>query len=305
LKLVFKEEKMNELQAIGWFFIALIAGLCFAQSSLTIKVFQWRGVALFSHWSFTGLLLFFAWKRPEVLILYLAVFASIVVHEYGHCLAAQKFKLKVKDITLFPIGGAAWIDMPSTNPKQEFFVTIAGPATNLAIALISGIACWIAFYNNNLLLGNLLWFYTTIQLMIVAFNFLPVFPMDGGRLFRSLFSMLLGDPLKATKVAVRVGQVMAVFAGFGLWYFLGSVMAPIIMAIICLAAQGELWQMKEELKKKEAKDRLKQFLEDEGLQNPQLRDEVNELLANLDDMKIEKVTVDEEKHKIEIIARAS
>jgi hypothetical protein len=141
--------------------------------------------------------------------------------------------------------------------------------------------------------------------MIVAFNFLPVFPMDGGRLFRSLFSMLLGDPLKATKVAVRVGQVMAVFAGFGLWYFLGSVMAPIIMAIICLAAQGELWQMKEELKKKEAKDRLKQFLEDEGLQNPQLRDEVNELLANLDDMKIEKVTVDEEKHKIEIIARAS
>lgn len=171
----------------------------------------------------------------------LALFACVVLHEFGHALTARRFGALTKDITLYPIGGIASLEAMPKKPVQELQVSVAGPLVNLGIAVI----LWIylkstdqitnisriqhislsgSFFALNMMYANII---------LAIFNLIPAFPMDGGRVLRSLLAMKM-DPVKATAVASRTGQFLAivfVFVGFfynfwlvfiGLFIFLGA-----------------------------------------------------------------------------------
>jgi Zn-dependent protease len=152
----------------------------------------------------------------------LALFACILLHEFGHALAARAFGAPTLDITLFPFGGLARLVRMPRKPWQEIAVALAGPAVNVIISI--GLALYLALavalssvsdlgfftgpFAARLLLANV---------VLVLFNMLPAFPMDGGRVFRGLLALWLSFA-NATRIAVRLGQGLAVLFGvFGLW----------------------------------------------------------------------------------------
>ncbi|HUF07380.1 MAG TPA: site-2 protease family protein [Candidatus Binatia bacterium] len=133
-------------------------------------------------------------------------FASVLAHELSHALVAQRFGLKVEGITLFIFGGATSIDSDSRTPREEALIALAGPATSLVIGL--------AFLAAGLVItqpqvGALVGWLGVINIALGAFNLIPGFPMDGGRVLRALLWRLRGDRLVATRNAALVGRIMA------------------------------------------------------------------------------------------------
>lgn len=136
----------------------------------------------------------------------LLFFGSVLAHELSHALAATRFGLKVEGITLFIFGGATSIDSDSRTPREEALIALAGPATSLAIGF--------AFLGVDLVvtqpqLGALVGWLGVINIALGAFNLIPGFPMDGGRVLRALLWRLRGDRLVATRNAALVGRITA------------------------------------------------------------------------------------------------
>lgn len=202
---------------------------------LNVYLGKWFGVPVFLHWSWTLLFLFvlFAGGISSAFI-YVGAFLLVLLHECGHCLMAQKYGIQPVNIVLFPIGGAAQINVPPM-PKQEFMISIAGPMVNVfLIPLLYALTRYEIHPAFNSLFS--------INLMLFLFNFIPAFPMDGGRVLRSLLSMKWGH-LKATKVAGRTGQVFCV--GFVIWGCIN--LNPFLIMIgffIFLAADQEIHLVK-------------------------------------------------------------
>ena len=228
------------------------------------------GIGIYVHWTFLllpVLVLFGNLDSGWLMALYgvtllLAVFACVILHELGHALMARRFGIPTMDITMYPIGGIARLGGPGARglgerPWEEFWIALAGPAVNVAIAgLLAGVLTmtgaaldpsieqWKNFTPGEQFLFGL--FYA--NRFLVLFNLLPAFPMDGGRVLRALLAMRLGY-LKATEVAATIGMFMAglfIFAGFGGlaftgFYFLqGSPVLVLVAMFVFLAGQQEL-----------------------------------------------------------------
>lgn len=132
-----------------------------------------------------------------------ALFASIALHELGHSWVAIRKGCKVREILLLPIGGVAKMDNIPSRPADEFLVAAAGPLTSLLLAVLFN---W---------LGQSVFLFLSLRnvnLMLCFFNLLPVFPMDGGRIFRAFMTPKMGR-LGATALAAKIGKRMAIAFG--------------------------------------------------------------------------------------------
>lgn len=182
------------------------------------------------------------------LALVFAVFGCVLLHELGHALAARHYGIRTADITLYPIGGVARMERMPDQPGREIVVALAGPAVNVAIA---GVLFLGMLATNFVLPGSLsaadvydqfvarLFF---ANLFLAVFNLLPVFPMDGGRVFRALLSLRLSR-LRATEIAVFVGGLMAL--GFFALAIYASLYTLMILAVaVFLMGRAELAQVR-------------------------------------------------------------
>ena len=131
-----------------------------------------------------------------------AVYTSVTLHELGHCLVARKLGYETQRITLFPFGGVALINMIGIKPKEELLIALAGPAVNLVILMIAIPLSYVVPVPGIIILVNA---------VMLIFNLIPAFPLDGGRVLRSVLALRRqGDMISATKDAVIVGKVVAV-----------------------------------------------------------------------------------------------
>jgi Zn-dependent protease len=230
-----------------------------ADNTPTIKgglpLFAFRGIKVLVHWTFiilpawiafAGMMEGLGWSMILGRIgLVLIVFVCVVLHEFGHALTAQAFGIGTRDITLLPIGGVASLERMPEEPRQEFWITVAGPSVNLVIAILSFLvilALGLDMTVDDLFLGATTWtkvllFLFSANVMLFLFNLIPAFPMDGGRILRSLLSMRMPRD-RATRIAAGVGRMFAVaFVLFGLMW--GHIFLALIGVFIFFAAGAE------------------------------------------------------------------
>ena len=190
----------------------------------SLSVGRVSGIRVELHATF---LLFIGWIAAErgllagrpgpalaAVTLMLLVFACVVLHELGHALVARRFGVATRDIVLLPIGGVARLERLPDRPRQELLVALAGPAVNLAVAalLVPLVALVRASAAPAGPLGDLLETLLAVNLALVAFNLIPAFPMDGGRVLRALLALRLSH-VRATRIASFVGQGAALVLG--------------------------------------------------------------------------------------------
>ncbi|RWM75630.1 MULTISPECIES: site-2 protease family protein [Mesorhizobium] len=187
-----------------------------------------------------------AWEGVAFII---AVFACVVLHEFGHIAAARYFGIGTPDITLFPIGGVARLERMPEEPGQEFVIAVAGPLVNVAIAALifalldgsAGVEQMAGIEDPRM---NFLARLAGVNVFLVLFNMIPAFPMDGGRILRAALAARLSWS-RATQIAATIGQGLAFVFGFvGLFYnplliFIG------IFVYLAAAAEAQNAQIRE------------------------------------------------------------
>ncbi len=201
----------------------------------SIPIGEFRGIKVYIHWTFflllawIGLSSYRAAQNTEQALLtigyILSLFGCVVLHEFGHALTARRFGIVTRDITLFPIGGMARMEKMPEKPMQELLVAIAGPMVNVVIA--AGLFAYMHFsptvyvldfpkggMTPELFLPTLF----LVNILMAAFNLIPAFPMDGGRILRALLALKF-ERARATQIAANLGQVIAIgFVFLGLFY---------------------------------------------------------------------------------------
>ena len=226
----------------------------------SLKLGKIAGIDVYLHWTFfllLGLVFFSDLGQGtgipaaiQAVLFVLALFACIVLHELGHALAARRYGIPTRDITLLPIGGVARLERMPREPKQELWVAVAGPLVNVAIATCLAVTLLVLRYGRIGVLAPIASFLFPLLLMnlfLVAFNMLPAFPMDGGRVLRALLACKL-EYVRATRIAARIGQAMALLfiaaGAFGYMTGFKALSAPqpmlvLIGAFIFIGARHE------------------------------------------------------------------
>ena len=171
----------------------------------------------------------------------LAVFASVVLHEYGHALTARHFGIPTREITLLPIGGVAQLERIPKEPRRELAVALAGPAVTIAIVLVLFVvlvvtggptAPSVLLREGAPFLARLMW----VNVFLAVFNAIPAFPMDGGRVLRAGLATRMSH-LRATRIAAEVGKGFALL--FGIIGLFSDPWLVLIALFVWLGAAGE------------------------------------------------------------------
>lgn len=217
----------------------------------SLKLGKLFGIDVYLHFTFLLLLVFLGfvyWRATlnvaatfQGVAFIVALFGCVVLHELGHALMARRYGVQTRDITLLPIGGIARLEKIPEQAMQEFWVALAGPAVNVVIAavLFVGLAVTGGFTpvgEVTVTTGSFWQRLMVLNVFLVAFNLLPAFPMDGGRVLRALLSTRLGRR-RATAIAANVGQVMAIL--FGIIGFFYNPFLIFIGIFVYLGAQAE------------------------------------------------------------------
>ncbi|MDA7705244.1 site-2 protease family protein [Rickettsiales bacterium] len=216
----------------------------------SINIAKLFGINVQIHWSFLFLLLFFFFSSlyqnsgmeeaiARVLFI-ISIFGCVILHEFGHALTARKFGCKTKRIIIFPLGGIAEMAKLPEKPSQEFLVAIAGPMVNFVIAALLYLHLesfqYLDFEENNLIKNNFTENLLNINIILGVFNLIPAFPMDGGRILRSLLAIKF-NRAKATKIAANLGQFIAII--FIILGFSYNIFLIFIGIFIFIAAHNE------------------------------------------------------------------
>jgi Zn-dependent protease len=208
----------------------------------SIRLFRFAGIDLFLHWSWFLVAVFeinnragryssVAWNVAE----YLALFLIVTLHEFGHALACRQVGGKANQIVLWPLGGVAFVD-PPPRPGATLWSIAAGPLVNVALfpllfgaSILSRLLGWAEALPNLHVLLQTLW---GVDLVLLVFNMLPVYPLDGGQILRSLLWFVLGRA-RSLMVAASIGFVgVAGFVVLALWrqsIWYGAVAAFMLM----------------------------------------------------------------------------
>ncbi len=212
----------------------------------SIKIGTAFGIPVRIHWTFVlwPYLFLTAGLSPfAVVLLTVVVFGCVVLHELGHSLVARGFGIRVLDISLWLLGGMARMSEIPENPRIEGLVAIAGPAVNFALAglgLLGLSLSELAGFPGATFWGS----FALMNLMQGAFNLIPAFPMDGGRILRA-FLARKRDWLSATELAVRVGRIVAglLFVASASWMVFSHMslcLLPLIPVFVWMAGGREL-----------------------------------------------------------------
>jgi len=174
-------------------------------------------------------------------VLLLSLFTCVTLHEFGHILMARRFGVRTPDVILLPIGGVARLERIPDKPKEELLIALAGPFVTLVLAAV--------FYGWLVLTGQpitpsdelahapLVVALLVMNVILLVFNLIPAFPMDGGRVLRALLASKLGF-VRATRIAASIGQGLAIPAGvYGL--FKPEPMLVLIALFVFLGAATE------------------------------------------------------------------
>lgn len=210
----------------SWFLVAALLTWTLAMRFSQSPVYQDLGTA--AHWlmGLAGML---------------GLFVSIVLHEMGHALVARRYGIPIRGITLFIFGGVAEMTDEPPNPKSEFLMAIAGPIVSILIAAACfGLAWagrtggWPEFVN-----GVLGWL-ALINAVVVGFNLVPAFPLDGGRVLRSALWAFRKDLRWATRITSTIGSIFGIaLIGFGLFQIIqGFLIGGVWMIFIGLFLQA-------------------------------------------------------------------
>jgi Zn-dependent protease/predicted transcriptional regulator len=214
--------------------------------SWSFRIARVGGTEIRIHFTFILLLIFFGWvfarqggtaAAIQGLAFILILFLCVLLHEFGHAVAARRYGIHTPDITLLPIGGVARLQRMPDRPMEELVVAIAGPLVNVVIAaaIFLGLGARAVIFGD-IPIGNprvpiltqVMW----VNVVLVLFNLIPAFPMDGGRVLRAWLAMRMPYG-KATQIAATVGQFMAfVFA------FIGLLWNPLLIFIALFVYMG-------------------------------------------------------------------
>src|SRR6267378_2439087 len=213
----------------------------------SIPILRIAGIQLRIHITFLLLIGWLALGSAGAVVFVLLLFLCVVLHEFGHALAAKGYGINTPDITLLPIGGVARLERIPEEPKQELVIAAAGPAVTAIIALClyiviaarggTEIAAPIA---TNDLVVNIF----KLNVYLLLFNLIPAFPMDGGRVLRALLATRL-NYARATQVAATVGQGFAFAFGFFGLLFNPFLIFIALFVYIGASQEAALAQMKD------------------------------------------------------------
>lgn len=222
---------------------------------------SWRigriaGIDINVHATFLLLLAWYAlvaWRESGsgagaglAVLFILAVFASVVAHEYGHALTARRYGVQTRGITLLPIGGVAQLERMPDSPRQELAIAIAGPLVTVAIVVLLRLGLAVTGHGATPtttlvavsaadFAAQLMW----VNVTLAVFNLLPAFPMDGGRVLRAWLAMRSGDYVRATDRAAQVGKAFALLFGILGLFVIGNPFLVLIALFVWMGAASE------------------------------------------------------------------
>ena len=223
----------------------------------SLRIARIRGIDIRIHWSWLIIFWLITWgvagifaeihedwsegpRWAAALLASTLFFASILAHELSHAFVAQSYGLRVPSITLFIFGGVASLADDAETARQEFRVALAGPLMSFLLGGVFGLV-WLVIRSETI--SAVPGYLALINVALAVFNLLPGFPLDGGRVFRAIVWALTGSRIRATRVAARVGTVIAyLLIAFGIGFLafgeLGGLWYVILGLFLRSAASG-------------------------------------------------------------------